>query len=100
MAGLKKLFSRSNRMRLTKLPSGAFALDRDGRVIVSTLPQTFPAAQMQEIGRHVLAFFKGAQTAQVPMQELNVYYPSLKLTARSLRGGAIIFLVPQSLSKN
>ena len=100
MAVLTKLFSKSNRVRLTKLPSGAFALDRDGHVIVSTLPQNFPAAQMQDIGRRVLEFFQNAQNAQVPMQELNVYYPSLKLTARSLRGGAIIFLAPQTLSKN
>ncbi len=100
MAVLKKIFSKSNRLRLTKLPSGAFALDRDGHVIVSTLPQNFPEAQMREIGQRVLEFFRRAQTAQVPMQELNVYYPSLKLTARNLRGGAIIFLVPQSLPKN
>jgi len=100
MAVLKKLFSRSNLLRLAKLPSGAFALDRDGHIIVSTLPRNFPEAQMREIGQRVLEFFRGAQTAQVPMQELNVYYPSLKLTARNLRGGAIIFLAPQSLPKN
>jgi hypothetical protein len=100
MAVLKNIFSKASRSRLDKLPSGAFALDRDGHLIVSTLPRNFPEAQMREIGQRVLEFFRGAQTAQVPMQELNVYYPSLKITARNLRGGAIIFLSPQSLPKN
>jgi hypothetical protein len=100
MAGLKKLFSKSNRSKLTRLPSGAFALDRDGRIVVSTLPRSFPEVLMRDIGKRVLEFFNGAQTAQVPMQELNVYYPSLKVTARNLRGGAIIFLAPQLLPKN
>jgi hypothetical protein len=84
----------------SKLPSGAFALDQTGQVITSTLPANFPKAQMREIGAHVLSFFRGAQKAQMPLHELNVYYPTLKVTARSLRGGALIFLSPQTLPKN
>ncbi len=95
-----RFFNRRNAARLPKLPSGAFALDRDGKVIVSTLPGSFPEHQMREIGERVMAFFRAAQLAQMPQQELNVYYPSLKLTARSLRGGALIFLSPQTLPKN
>ena len=83
-----------------KLPSGAFAMDRDGKVVVSTLPQSFPESQMREIADRVMAFFKGAQNAQMPLHELNVYYPSLKVTARNLRGGALIFLSPQTLPKS
>ncbi len=96
---MKNPFKRRFNGRPSKLPSGAFALDRDGRVVVSTLPQSFPPAQMSEIGDRVLAFFRGAQLAQMPLQELNVYYPSLKMTARSLHGGALIFLSPQTLPK-
>jgi len=70
------------------------------KIVVSTLPQSFPEAQMREIGERVMAFFNGAQEAQMPQQELNVYYPTLKVTARFLRGGALIFLSPQSLPKN
>ena len=83
-----------------KLPSGAFAMDRDGKVVVSTLPQSFPESQMREIADRVTAFFRGAQNAQMPLHELNVYYPSLKVTARNLRGGALIFLSPQTLPKS
>ena len=97
---MKKFFKRRFTGKLAKLPSGAFALDRNGNVIVSTLPQTFPQTHMREIGERVLAFFRGAQNAQMPLHELNVYYPSLRVTARNLRGGAIIFLLPQTLPKN
>ena len=83
-----------------RLPSGSFTLNADGRVVVSTMPQSFPDAQMIEIGERVLDFFRGAQQARLPLLELNVYYPNLKLTARSLRGGALIFLLPQTLTKS
>ena len=100
MGSMLSLFKRKWTGRVSKLPSGSFALDRDGKIVVSTLPQSFPEAQMREIGERVMAFFNGAQEAQMPQQELNVYYPTLKVTARFLRGGALIFLSPQSLPKN
>jgi hypothetical protein len=97
---MKSLFKRKSGARLGKLPSGAFALDDSGKIVVSTLPQWFPEAQMRDIGDRVLAFFRGASDAQMPLQEITVYYPSLKVTARNLRGGALIFLLPQTLPKN
>ena len=100
MGRMKNIFRRKFTGQPAKLPSGAFALDRDGNVVVSTLPQNFPPNEMKEIGARVLAFFRGAQQAQMPLHELNVYYPTLKVTARCLRGGALIFLSPQTLPKN
>jgi hypothetical protein len=97
---MKNIFRRKHTGQPSRLPSGAFALDRDGKIVVSTLPQHFPQAEMREIGSRVLAFFRGAQLAQMPLQELNVYYPTLKVTARCLRGGALIFLSPQTLPKS
>lgn len=97
---MKNIFRRKHTGQPARLPSGSFALDRDGNVVVSTLPQNFPQQDMREIGARVLAFFRGAQQAQMPLQELNVYYPTLKVTARCLRGGALIFLSPQTLPKN
>ena len=97
---MKTLFKRKLNAKLVKLPSGAFALDENGKIVSSTLPGSFPVAHMREIGERVMAFFRGAQHAQVPLQEVNVYYPSLRVTARNLRGGAIIFLLPQTLPKN
>lgn len=86
--------------RLVRLPSGSFTLDRDGQVVTSTLPLSFPATHLEEIGRQVLDYFRGAQLAQIPIRDLVVNYPALKLTARELRGGAIVFLTPQALTKN
>ncbi len=80
----------------SRLPSGSFTVDRAGDILVSTLPQSFPVTVVREIGRHVLQTFREAQAAQLPLSELIVYYASLKLTARDLRGGAIVFLIPQT----
>jgi hypothetical protein len=78
------------------LPSGSFTVDRDGDVLVSTLPQAFSEALTREIGCHVLQTFRAAQAARLPLSELVVHYASLKLTARDLRGGAIVFLAPRT----
>jgi hypothetical protein len=85
---------------LLPLPRGSFTVDRDGRVIASTLPQMYPVAFAEGIGREVVAAFQAAQAAQTPFYEIIVRYTNLKLTARELRGGAIIFLAPQTLSTN
>jgi hypothetical protein len=98
MGFLNQLF-RPAPARLVKLPAGSFTVDRTGSVITSTLPQTFPPASLQEMGRAVLAYFQGAQQAQIPVRELIVHYPVLRLSARELRGGAIIFLRPLTLAK-
>jgi len=95
--GFLSLFSRPA-AQLIALPRGSFTVDRDGRILVSTLPQAFPTALAEEIGSHALMAFKSAQTAQLPLSEIIIRYPSLKVTARELRGGAIIFLAPQTLS--
>jgi len=79
-----------------RLPSGSFSMDREGNILVSTLPLTFPEAIMREAGRHVMQTFQSAQAAGLPLTEIVVHYSSLKLTARDLRGGAIIFLSPQT----
>ena len=99
MGFLNFLFKSSAKSRLTRLPSGSFTMDREGRVISSTLPQSFPMPHMQEMGRQVLAFFRAAETARMPLSEMIVYYSALKLTARELRGGAIVFVTPQTLTQ-
>ena len=85
---------------LVKLQSGSFTVDRNGNVIVSTLPRTFPASLSREIGRAVLQAFQSAEAAQRPINELMIEYSALRLTARELRGGAIIFLAPTEASRN
>jgi len=47
----------------------------------------------------VLSTFQAAREAGIPLTELIADYAALKLTARELRGGAIIFLAPRSLGQ-
>jgi hypothetical protein len=93
--GRLKFFSRSA-PPLLRLPAGSFTVDRNARVLVSTLPSVFPAALVQEIGRRVVESFREAQAIQLPLAELIIHYGSLKISARELRGGALIFLAPQT----
>jgi len=39
--------------------------------------------------------FRQARKAQLPLAEMTIHFSSLKITARELRGGAIIFLAPK-----
>jgi hypothetical protein len=96
--GLLNHFIKPAESRLTRLPSGSFTVDSEGRIITYTLPQSFPRACMHDIGRTVLSYFRGANQAEMRVRELVVNYPALKLSARELRGGAIIFLAPQVLT--
>lgn len=91
-------FFRKSKSTLLRLPSGSFTVDRNGDILVSTLPQTFPAELVGAIAVRVLHAFKSSHAAQLPLSELIVHYPSLKVTARELRGGALIFLSPQTLN--
>jgi hypothetical protein len=89
--GLLNLFSKPA-PSLLRLPSGSFTVDREGRVLIGTLPSSFPTELVHEIAKEVLDAFHDAADAQLPLSELNINYPSLKIAARELRGGAIIFL--------
>ncbi len=99
MGFLKHILKRTE-PRLARLPSGSFTVDQQGRVVTYTLPQSFPVTRMEEIGQQVLAYFRSAHQAQMPVRELVVHYSALRLAARALRGGAIVFLTPQTLMKN
>jgi hypothetical protein len=82
--------------RLVSLPSGSLTVDRTGAVLASTLPSSFPNEMVNAIVQHVLWAFRGATEAQLPLAELVINYSSLKITARELRGGAMLFLNPKT----
>ncbi|MCS7336705.1 MAG: hypothetical protein NZ739_00485 [Verrucomicrobiae bacterium] len=91
--GLLKLFSKRPVTPL-KLPTGSFTVDKHGRVVVSTVPQSFPMELQREIGECVLKCFVGAQQANLPLNELRVNYAGFRVVARYMRGAAIVFLNP------
>ena len=95
--GLLNLFSKPA-PALTRLPSGCFTMDRAGNVVVATISSSFPPAVVQEIGKQVLETFEEARKAQLPLAELVVHYGSMKIIARELRGGALVFLTPATPS--
>jgi hypothetical protein len=77
---------------LVRLPSGSFTVDCEGEILVGTLPSGFPELLVRDIGDQVLAAFRDATEAQLPLSQIMINYPSLKITAREMRGGAIVFL--------
>lgn len=79
-----------------KLPSGSFTVNREGSLLVGTLPSSFPRELIHDIGQQVLGAFRQAVEVQLPLFELVINYSTLRITARELRGGAIIFLAPQT----
>jgi hypothetical protein len=93
--GFLKKFSKTPELK--RLATGTFTVDPHGRVVSSTVPGTVSNALVRDIGRHVLAIFEGARNANLAFSELTVQYAAFKITARQMRGGAIIFLQPRSL---
>jgi hypothetical protein len=96
MGFLKRLFRFRARPAVQQLPTGSIAVDREGNVVTSTVSSTYSKALLREIGRAVLTLFREAREAQMPLAEVTIQFVSLRITARELRGGAVIFLFPQS----
>ncbi len=90
------LNNKSSGGELRRLPTGSFTVDSQGRVVSSTVPQSVPAALVREIGQGVVAVFQGARKANLTFSELVAQYSAFKITAREMRGGAIIFLSPKA----
>jgi hypothetical protein len=81
---------------LLGLPSGSFTVDREGSILVGTLPSSFPPHLVEGIAQQVLAAFRQAEEAHLPLSELVLHFASLKIKARELRGGALIYLSPKT----
>jgi len=94
MGFLKNIFG--DHAAVQQLPAGTITVDRQGNIVTSTVSSAFPKNLLNGIGRDVLELFREARTAQMPLAEVSLHFGSLRITARELRGGAIIFLFPQS----
>jgi hypothetical protein len=94
MGLLKKIFRRQAAVQ--DLPSGSLTVDRNGNTVTTTISSAYPASLLKEIARDVLKLFQEARDAQMPLAEISLHFASLRITARELRGGAIIFLFPQT----
>ncbi len=95
--GLLNLFTKPA-PTLLRLPSGSFTMDREGCVLTGTLPSSFPASVVEDIGQQIRAAFGEAAAVGLPLTEVVISYPSLRIAARELRGGAIVYLTPKTPS--
>jgi hypothetical protein len=94
MGFLKKLFG--SRAAVQQLPTGSITVDRNGQIVTSTVSSMYPRPLLQAIGRDVLRLFREARSTEIPLTELDIHFASLRITARELRGGTLIFIFPQT----
>lgn len=97
--GILKPYSRTQKpLRPERVPSGCFSVHRGGDVVASTLPSDFPEHVLREICKSVIDTFQRAQTSNLPLTDLYIHFGGLTITARELKGGALIFLSPATLN--
>ncbi len=75
---------------------GSVTVNAQGEIVTTTVSSGYSRSLLTDIGREVLVIFREAKQAQLPLAEISINFASLRVTARELRGGAIIFLLPQS----
>ena len=92
--GLLKLFSKPN-ATVHRLPTGSMTVDRNGHIVAMTISSAYPSEFLEEVAGRILRLFREARAAQITVTELNIHFASLQITAREMRGGALIFLAPR-----
>ena len=97
MGLLKNLFSKP-RAAVRRLPTGSITVDRNGQIVTTTVSSACPPQMLHHIAEAVLKLFREARAKHLPLAELNLHFASLQITAREMRGGAIIFLSPRIAS--
>jgi hypothetical protein len=98
MGFLKKMFR--SKAAVSQLPSGSLTVNRHGKIITATVSSTYPPELLRAIGNVAVDLLRDAHTAQMPVAEVTINFASLRITARELRGGAIVFLFPQTTSSS
>ena len=77
-----------------KLGSGCFTIDKNGRIIMSTLTHNFPLPLAKEVARQALNLIQSAQGVQMPINTLTARYKKLTICVHPLMTGAIIYVTP------
>jgi hypothetical protein len=80
-----------------KLVTGSFTVDRNGRVMTTTVGSECPRRLLDDTAREVLSIFREARMAQMQLAGFDLYFAGLHIKAREMQGGAIIFLSPQKV---
>lgn len=93
--GLLNLFKTPQVQAPPPLPSGSYTVDRDGKVVTRTISSAVSHQTLEQISAQVLQTFKDAKQADLNLSEFRLTLGAMTITARELRGGAIIFLSPR-----
>jgi hypothetical protein len=94
--GILNWFAKSP-LAVRKLPAGSFTVDRRGNVMTTTVGCEFPQWLLDDTAREVLSLFREARAARMSLTGLDLNFAGLHITAREMRGGAVIFLSPQNM---
>lgn len=78
-----------------QFPCGSYTVTSMGKIAVSTLPSSFPRVIMEVMGKVFLSTLTNAKDLDCPLTELAADFPGVEVRARTVEGGAIIFLTPQ-----
>lgn len=76
------------------IKAGSFNVDANGKILSSTLPSSIPEDFVREITRGILAYFTEANKIGLYIEEVNIFFPTVKVFARKMRGGALIRISP------
>lgn len=96
MGFVTQIFIKPSKVALVQVPTGSFRMDCSGHVVTSTLPASFAAAHAGAIGAEVANAFLCAEHAQVALSQLTIEYAAVKLLARKMPHGLMIFLAPKT----
>ena len=81
------------------LPSGSYTVDREGKVVTSTISSAVPGETLEQISAQILQTFRDAKQSELNIAEFSLSMGAMNIKARELRGGAIIFLAPRGSSR-
>lgn len=93
--GLLGWFSKKEAAQPPALPNGSMTMDRNGVILTSTLQKDVPKEALQQTGLAVLHIFREAKAAGVDLTEIDFQLGLVKIKAREMRGGAMIFFSPR-----
>ena len=97
MGLLKNIFgSSADAPRSRNCPAAASPWIARARSSVPPFPPRIRRNCCRTVAKEVLALLHEAHVAQMPLAEVSIHFAVLRITARELRGGAIIFLFPQT----
>lgn len=101
MGILNSIYARHNPLssRQEHLMRGSFAVDREGELVVCTLGYGCSRPALDQIGRTVLDAFAHAREVNQPLAVVTTIQSGFKITAREMRGGALVFMRPETPSQ-